>query len=115
MSQLRKMRRIRAKLLNKKKMNLSDMHKSTKKAGKFTARVSFCPEHGPYTADHLCACYDKGGSHEGVNYENIELDPSTVTMMCACPIHGEYSVEKPCACYGKDGNLKEGWDKDLAE
>ena len=111
MSQLRNIKRRQAKFLkNKKKIKLSDV---AKMAG--AVPFSICSEHGPYAADRLCACYDKGGSHEGVNYKNIELDPSNFMTGCVCPIHGEYSTEKPCACYGKDGNLKEGWDKDLAE
>lgn len=36
--------------------------------------VSFCPDHGEYTKDNLCACYDENGKKDGYGYGEAPLD-----------------------------------------
>ena len=106
----RRMRRIQKKL-KKKKMSLNQLSEEVSSDGSKTIRVSLCPDHGPYTADNLCACYDKGGSHEGVVYGEQPIEFGLLGAFC--PIHGEYSSAKLCACYDESGNLKDGWDEEI--
>lgn len=98
------------------------LKRNQKKAKKNYYKVSLCPTHGPYTAENLCPCYNKGGIYENVDYEtsfrNSMINGNTKMMeasemMAACPIHGAYSLEDLCGCYNESGELKEGWDKDL--
>jgi hypothetical protein len=98
------------------------LKRAQKKKKKNYQKVSFCSEHGPYTANNLCPCYDKGGQYENVDYETNFRDSmargatkmmEASEMMAACPIHGAYSLEDLCGCYNESGELKEDWDKDL--
>jgi len=36
--------------------------------------VSFCSEHGAYTEEKLCACYDKDGKKDGYGYLEAPVD-----------------------------------------
>ena len=77
--------------------------------------MSMCSLHGSYSADNLCPCYDKGGSHEGVTYGDQPFSYEAAKLiMAACPIHGSYTPpDDLCPCYNENGDLKEDWDKDL--
>ena len=76
--------------------------------------VSFCPEHGPYTAQNLCACYDENGLRGGMTYKESVAEaysnPENVGELMMCPEHGEYTREDLCACYEKGGSR---WGKRL--
>ena len=111
----RKTRRIYAKLNKKKNMTIRERNEIFRQQGVQGMAVSFCSEHGPYTPDNLCACYDEGGDYEGVNYEDIELDTSTVSRWGVCPIHGSYTPDDLCPCYDENGERKPDWNKDIVD
>ena len=101
----------------KKWKTLNEAFKATQKKKGSAARLSFCFEHGPYTADNLCPCYDKGGQYEGETYGEQPVS-ETWQEALFCPIHGEVPSSEvhggfSCDCYDADGNLKPDWDKDL--
>ena len=93
--------------------------------GNKQVKVSICPDHGSYLSDDLCACYDKGGLHEGKTHDDVMMESFTrafegvvtgVGGLCTCPIHGQHGTEKPtdlCACYDSNGKLKPDWNKGL--
>jgi len=75
--------------------------------------LSFCGDHGPYTADNLCACYDETGKLDGKTY--LEEAESSIAKGEAteregfCPLHGgpiginEEGIMQ-CGCFDKSGN-----------
>ena len=79
--------------------------------------MSICSIHGPYTPDDLCVCYNKGGRHEGVVYDDIVLNnnKNVRASFAACPIHGSYTSDDLCPCYDENGELKPDWNKDLVD
>ena len=108
----RKIKRLREKLKKKnKKLTLRDANKVGREEGRIL--LSFCLEHGPYTEDNLCACYDDNGRMDGMTYLDQPLPTSNFVEGCACPIHGSYTRDSLCACYDESGNLREDWNKDL--
>ncbi|MCS5593994.1 MAG: hypothetical protein NZ730_05585 [Porticoccaceae bacterium] len=110
---------------NKRKQNKKNRHQkrkqkatsqvslaaAAKKAGA-NHMLSFCPEHGPYTPDNLCACYAPG---ETLDYSKIMIDDQNRISGCACPIHGSYELDNLCPCYDESGNLRDDWDKDIKD
>ena len=105
--------------LKKKKegfKTLNQMERETQKQGEYAMKVSLCPDHGPYTEDNLCPCYNKGGSHEGVFYGEEPLD-WTAPEVGHCPVHGEVPLledgQFTCDCFDENGNPIPGWDRDL--
>jgi len=81
MSHARRMRRLEKKIVKKAKAKgktfnqlKADLEKHGIDDGMHTQQVSMCPEHGVYTPDNLCPCYDKGGSLEGVKYGEWKLN-----------------------------------------
>ena len=81
-------------------------------AGASIERLSYCDEHGIYSPDLLCACYNKGGIYEGMDYNTVtnKLDMTTI-QVGYCPIHGSYTEDDLCACHDENGNLKKDWNK----
>ena len=100
--------RLREKLKKKnKKLTLRDRKESS------DILVSFCSEHGPYTENKLCACYDDNGQMDGMAYLDQPLTDEILFEGCICPIHGDYTKDSLCACYDESGNLREDWDKKI--
>ena len=104
--------------LKKKKegyKTLNQIEREAQQRGENVMKISFCPEHGPYTEDNLCPCYNKGGSHEGVVYGEEPLT-TTISDIGFCPIHGQVPApggKFTCDCFDENGELVPGWDKDL--
>jgi hypothetical protein len=87
--------------------------------------VSFCGEHGPYSALNLCGCYGADGRDgNGRTYDeavaaSYAADDGTnpflneINNSGFCPIHGQYSLDDLCDCYDESGSLRPDWNKSL--
>lgn len=115
----RKTRKIFEKINKKKNITIGERNRLLIASGIGAVPMSICPIHGPYTPDDLCACYNEGGRHEGVVYDDIVLNKSDnesfITSIAACPIHGSYTSDDLCPCYDENGELKPDWNKDLVD
>ena len=87
--------------------------------------VSYCGEHGPYSAINLCECYGPDGRDSGGRtYDEAvaaayAADDGTVQSLNEinnsgfCPIHGQYSLDDLCECYDESGNLRPDWNQSI--
>lgn len=114
MSSKKKERKRRNRASLKKKQGRQERNNNKKKKGMMM--VSHCPEHGPYTAQNLCACYDENGLRGGMTYDqwvkSTYSNPANLEELMICPEHGEYTKEDLCACYEKGGSR---WGKRLPD